>query len=84
MPHILNYDASTVMRRGFPKITKLGAVSPYGESTPFVFNGRLYRLELCDPSRGTRRTESICALIRDRETFDDMVNHTHVPDRLKN
>ena len=23
-------------------------------------------------------------LIRDRETFEDMVSHTHVPDRLKN
>ena len=68
MPHIRNYDASSVMRRGFPKITKLGAVSPCGESSPFVFNGRVYRLELCDPSRGTSRAETVCALIRDRET----------------
>ena len=27
------------MKKGYPKITKLGAVSPYGECSPFVFNG---------------------------------------------
>ncbi len=32
----------------FPKIKKLGAVSPNGESTPFVWNNRLTRLELDD------------------------------------
>ena len=64
----INYDASTGMRNGFPKIRKLGAVSPSGETTPFVFRDRLYRMELSDPSRGTDSSAPACALIRDRET----------------
>ncbi len=64
----INYDASSVMKRGFPRIRKLGAVSPCGETTPFVFGGRLYRMEMEDPSYGTDRSVPTCALIRDRET----------------
>ena len=64
----INYNAQSRMTKGFPKIKKLGAVSPYGESSPFVFNGRVYRLELCDPSHGTDMSVPICAIIRDRET----------------
>jgi hypothetical protein len=56
------------MTKGFPKIKKLGAVSPNGESTPFVFRGRSYRLELSDPTRGLDRRAQIAAVIRDRET----------------
>lgn len=40
------------MNKGYPKITKKGVVSPYGEVTPFVWHGRLYRLELVDVTRG--------------------------------
>ena len=65
----INYDNKSRMIKGFPLIKKLGAVSPNGESTPFEFNGRLYRLELSDPSRGTDMNVPICAIIRDRETF---------------
>ena len=65
---IRNYDNTTRMRGGFPRITKLGAVSPCGESTPFVFRDRLYRLELCDATRGVDPAAPVCALIRDRET----------------
>jgi len=64
----INYDQSSVMLGRFPEIHKLGAVSPNGECTPFVFHDRLYRLELSDPSRGTDSSAPICALIRDRET----------------
>ena len=64
----INYNAKSLMTKGFPEIKKLGAVSPCGESTPFVFNDKLYRLELCDPSRGTDMSVPIYALIRDRET----------------
>lgn len=63
-----NYDASSVMRGRFPHIRKLGAVSPNGECSPFVFHDRLYRLELCDQSRGTDIASPTLALIRDRET----------------
>lgn len=62
------FTADTVMRKGYPRIRKLGAVSPNGESTPFVFSGRLYRLELCDPTHGLDSSVPIFALIRDRET----------------
>ena len=65
---IRNYDNTTRMRGGFPRVTKLGAVSPCGESTPFVFRDRLYRLELCDATRGVDPAAPVCALIRDRET----------------
>ncbi len=64
----INYNAETKMLSGFPKIRKLGAVSPCGESSPFVFGGRLYRLELSDPTHGLDVRAPIRALIRDRET----------------
>ncbi|MBQ6022265.1 MAG: hypothetical protein IJL25_04995 [Clostridia bacterium] len=63
-----NYNSSSRMTKGFPKIKKLGAVSPNGESTPFVFRGRSYRLELSDPTRGLDRGAQIAAVIRERET----------------
>ncbi|MBQ3150523.1 MAG: hypothetical protein IJB86_04680 [Clostridia bacterium] len=62
------YNADTKMHNGFPRIRKLGAVSPYGESTPFVWNGRLMRLELVDTSRGVDSDEKAYAIIRDRES----------------
>jgi alpha-L-fucosidase len=65
----INYDINSKMSAGFPKIKKLGAVSPYGEMTPFVFQGRLMRLELVDMPRGLDPyDEGICAVIRDVET----------------
>ena len=64
----INYDKSTLMHGSFPEIRKLGAVSPNGETTPFVFQNRLYRLELHDPSHGTDSSVPTHALIRDRET----------------
>jgi len=64
----INYDATTIMKHGYPRIRKTGIVSPNGESTPFVFNGELYRLELEDRSRGTDASAPVCALIRHRET----------------
>ena len=63
-----DYDPSTRMLCGFPPIRKLGAVSGSGESSPFFRGGRAYRLELCDPSRGTDAKAVTRALIRDRET----------------
>ena len=46
----INYDATTIMKNGFPKVKRLGAVSPNQESTPFVWNGKLMRLEWINPS----------------------------------
>lgn len=57
------------MKHAFPKLRKIGAVSPYGECSPFVFKGRLMRMELADPSRGRdAKNDAICAVIRDVET----------------
>lgn len=57
---------ATEMRSEFPKIRKMGAVSPYGEVSPFVFKGKLMRLELIDASRGLNASGGdICAGIRD-------------------
>ncbi len=64
----INYDATTIMKNGYPKIKKLGACSPNGEMTPFVWNGRLMRMELCDPLNGTDNTVRRYAIIRDVET----------------
>ena len=62
------YNADTIMKNGYPKIQKLGACSPNGEMTPFVWNGRLMRVELADPSRGTDGNAVLGAGIRDVET----------------
>lgn len=68
MPEI-NYDTTSKMERGFPRIRKLGAVSPYGEMTPFVHGGRLRRLELVDTTRGLDPFDpTIRAIVRDVET----------------
>ncbi|MBR5543023.1 MAG: hypothetical protein IKU65_02870 [Oscillospiraceae bacterium] len=64
----INYDKNTVMRGNYPRIKKLGACSPYGEMTPFVWNGRLMRLELIDPSFATDSSIPRYAGIRDVET----------------
>lgn len=65
----INYDSTMKMQAGYPRIKKLGAVSPYGEMTPFVFKGRLMRLELVDETRGLNPyDENIGAIIRDVET----------------
>jgi len=42
----------TEMFSGPPKIVKMGAVSPYGECSPFVWKGKLLRLELEDDTHG--------------------------------
>jgi len=62
------YDASTKMAGGFPSIRKLGAVSPNGEASPFVWKGRWMRLELEDSTRGVDSAYPTQAIIRDRET----------------
>ena len=59
------YDSTFVMKKGFPKVTKLGAVSPYGECSPFVFNGRVYRMESVWHAD---RNQPKHTIIRDRET----------------
>lgn len=64
----INFDNTTKMLNGYPKITKLGATTPNDETSPFVFNGRLYRLELYDPSTGTDINVPHYAIIRDRES----------------
>ena len=42
----IHYNSSTKMHGGFPRIKKPGAVSPNGESTPFVWHNRLMGLNL--------------------------------------
>ena len=48
----------------------------YGFGMSYQYNGRLRAAEVL--VNGSEAT-----VIRDRETFDDMINHTHVPERLK-
>lgn len=65
----INYDRDTLMLKEYPEIRKLGACSPCGEMTPFVFDGKLRRLELTDDTKGLDvNDESIGFLIRDVET----------------
>ena len=63
-----NYDKNTIMKNPFPQIKKLGACSPNGEMTPFVWDGRLMRMELIDPLNGTDSTILRYACIRDVES----------------
>ena len=60
-----NYDENTIMKNKYPSIKKLGACSPNGEMTPFVWQGRLMRMELADPTNGTDPSAPRCAAIRD-------------------
>lgn len=62
------YDADTVMKNGYPRIRKRGAIGPAGGSSPFVFEERLYRLELEDSSHGLDRGAPSFAVIRDAES----------------
>ena len=67
MPEII-YSPDTLMKNGYPKIQKLGACGACGEMTPFVWNGRLMRMELVDPSRGLDSAQCLGAGIRDVES----------------
>lgn len=64
----ITYDAKTIMKNGYPKIKKLGACSPNGEMTPFVWGDKLMRMELVDPSNGTDNTVRCYAAIREVES----------------
>jgi len=64
----INYNEKTIMKNGFPQIKKLGAISANGEMTPFVWNGKLMRLELVDPTNGLDKGQAKYAVIRDCET----------------
>ena len=65
---VINYDKDTKMYAGFPKIRKLGATSPGGESTSFVWNGRMMRTELHTDNREADADGRAWVCIRDRET----------------
>ncbi len=41
------------MASSSPRFRRMGAVSPSGETSPFVFRGKLYRMELVTPTGGT-------------------------------
>lgn len=77
----VNYDVNTRMLKGFPEIKKLGAVNRSGEMTPFVWKGRLMRMELMDPTRGlgtkddTGNRPPVRACIRDVES-NDILSYT--------
>lgn len=62
------YDANTKMLRGFPKIRKTGAISPNGETSLFIWDGKLMRFENEDPSKCYDSDASIRAVVRDRDT----------------
>ena len=63
--NIKNYDRNTKISGTFPEIKKRGFCSPNAEMTPFVWNGRLMRLELCWAGGNV---ESVHSLIRDVES----------------
>ncbi len=65
----INYDRDTKVSGTFPEIKKLGFCSPNCEMTPFVWGGRLMRLELCWGREGNEYViETTHSLIRDVET----------------
>ena len=60
------------MHNRYPNIRKKGIVSPNGEMTPFVFGGKLMRLESYAPAHCAEPTKenlaASCAMIRDVES----------------
>lgn len=70
-----NYNASTIMQKGYPQIKKLGAVAPNAEMTPFVWNGKLMRLESVDPDHGLDASSHVDGAIRDVES-GEIISHT--------
>lgn len=64
----ISFDANTKMLRGYPPVKKLGAITPNGETTPFVWNGKLMRLENDDPSHTYALDAPIRAVIREWES----------------
>ena len=73
----ITYDAKTVMKNPYPQIKKLGAVNRAGEMTPFVWKGRLMRMELWDDSKGTDNSAPSFASIRDVQTGKIISNVGH-------
>jgi hypothetical protein len=66
---VVNYNKDTKVSGLFPEIKKLGFCSPNAEMTPFVWNGRLMRLELCWGRNGNDYViETTHSLIRDVKT----------------
>jgi len=63
-----SYDAATKMYKPYPEVNKIGALSPAGESSPFVWKGKLYRLELIDPTRGVSFDASVHASVKEYES----------------
>ena len=54
------------MANAFPTFRKMGAVCECGEASPFVFRGKLMRMELFDPTCATVADDPrICIRIRD-------------------
>jgi len=56
------------MENAFPKFRKVGAVAPWGEVSPFVFKGRLMRMELRDSEHRVQSRQDVKAVIRDVST----------------
>ena len=74
----INFNNQSKMLGEFPVIKKLGACSPYGEMTPFVFNGKLMRMELLDNSRGLGDDlDNIYAIIRDVQSGEIISRFAH-------
>lgn len=66
---VVNYNENTKISGYFPEIKKLGFCSPNAEMTPFVWKGRLMRLELCWGRNGNDYViETTHSLIRDVQT----------------
>ena len=63
----INYNFHSTRSNRYPRIKKLGVCGPSKEMTPFVWNGKLMRLELDDPSNGLDKDRGR-AMIRDCET----------------
>ncbi len=67
----IRYNATTARKNCYPKMKKLGVCSPYGEMTPFVWQGKLMRLELRDVRKGLSHSNNDPkpdAIIRDCES----------------
>ena len=64
----INYDFETTRSNKYPKIKKLGICSPGHEMTPFVWKGKLMRMEMTVPTNELDPDRERFASIRDCES----------------
>ena len=73
-PFERNYNAKTTRSNRWPTIKKNGIISPNGEMTPFVWNGKLMRMEWYSPGKSANPAGQRDVIIRDCQS-KEIISH---------